>query len=191
LEANCDGFGSVEDQVSLQASFHRVDIAIVGQHPPLHRPVPSANVRGQSARHPSDILRCLESFQIHGQPSAGHQDKFSDSWKVATLAVTGTALLIVSRFVHLGSSLHGLLNIAGWFLIIACWSFPTSRAQSFAISGVCLIALCDIRWREFSVFGGLNIYVTIALLILWLTVSALTYLFLSRRKPTPSPQGLN
>jgi hypothetical protein len=130
-------------------------------------------------------------FQIHGQPSAGHQDKFSDSWKVATFAVTGTALLIVSRFVHLGSSLHGLLNIAGWFLIIACWSFPTSRAQSFAISGVCLIALYDIRWREFSVFGGLNIYVTIALLILWLTVSALTYLFLSRRKPTPSPQGLN
>jgi hypothetical protein len=130
-------------------------------------------------------------FQIHGQPSAECKDKPLDSWKVATFGMIGTALLIVSRFVHLRSSLHGLLNIAGWLLIITSWSFPTSRGQSFALSGVCLIALCDVRWRQFSVFGGLNTYVTIALLILWLTVSALTYLFLSRRKPASSSAGLN
>ena len=130
-------------------------------------------------------------FRIHDQPSAGHQDELSDSWKVAIFAIAGTALLIVSRFVYLKPFQHGLLNIAGWLLITACWFFTRSRGPSFAISGVCLIALCDMRWRRFYAFGALNVYVTIARIILWASVSALTYLFLSRRKPTPSPQGLN
>lgn len=129
-------------------------------------------------------------YQNHDELSTASVDTTSDSWKTATLAITGTTLLLVSRFAHLRPSLHGLTDIAGWLLLIACWSFSKSRWQALPLSGVYLIALSDVRWKEFAAFGA-HIYVSIALAALWLAVSALTYLFLSRRKPTPSPQALN
>ena len=127
-------------------------------------------------------------YQLHDQLSPEPQDKPSTSWIDALFAVAGTALVLVNRFIHLRPSWHGVLSIAGWLLIIACWSFPTSRAQSFAISGVCLIAITDIRWRTFAAFRDVPTYVTIVLGVLWLTVSALTYLYLSRQAASPSPR---
>jgi hypothetical protein len=130
-------------------------------------------------------------YQLHDQLSPEPQGKPSTSWIDALFAVVGTALLLVNGFVHLSPSQHGLLNIAGWLLIIAGWSCPTSRAQSFAVSGVCLIALCDIRWKTFTAFRDVPTSVTITLGALWLAISALTYVFLSRRKPASSATGLN
>jgi hypothetical protein len=130
-------------------------------------------------------------YQLHDQLSQEPEDKSSTSRMDALFAVAGTALLLANRFIHLSSSRHGLLTIAGWLLIITGWSFPTSRAQSFAISGVCLIALYDIRWRTSAAFRDVPIYVTLALPALWLAISTLTYVFLSRRKPTTFPSGLN
>jgi hypothetical protein len=144
----------------------------------------------------SHIIGCLLFFiilwnlvQTYDQPFTEPEDTTSDSWKTATLAITGTALLLASRFAHLRPSLHGLSSIAGWLLVLACWSFPKSRWQAFALSGVYLIALSDIGWKGFAAFRGVPIYITITLGALWLTVSALTYLylFLSRPKPATSP----
>jgi hypothetical protein len=129
-------------------------------------------------------------YQTYDESSSASVDTTSDSWKTATLAITGTTLLLVSRFAHLRPSLHGLSDIAGWLLVLASWSFPKSRWQAVAVAGLYLIALSDIRWKEFAFFGS-HIYITIALLALWLTVSALTFFFLTRRKPATPPSALN
>jgi hypothetical protein len=130
-------------------------------------------------------------YRIYDETSTVSVDTISDSWKTAALAISGTTLLLVSRFAHLKPSLHGLSDIAGWLLVLASWLLPRSRWQAVAVAGFYLIVLNDIRWKEFAAFRGVPIYIPIALAALWLTVSALTYLFLSRRKPDPSPSGLN
>jgi hypothetical protein len=130
-------------------------------------------------------------FQTYDEPSTASLDTTSDSWKTAALAITGTTLLLVSRFTHLRPSLHGLSDIAGWLLVFACWTFPKSRWQAIAFAGVYLIVLSDISWKGFVAFRSVPIYVPISLLALWLTVSALTFLFLTRRKPATSPSALN
>jgi hypothetical protein len=125
-------------------------------------------------------------YQTHGET-----DSIADFWEAAALAIAGTTLLLVSRFSHLKTWLHGLSDIAGWLLVLACWLLPKSRWQAIAVAGFYLIVLSDIRWKEFAAFRGVPVYTTICLAALWLTVSALTYFLLSRRKPTPSPSGLN
>ena len=125
--------------------------------------------------------------QTYAKSSTKSEAAISDTWKTATLAVTGTTLLLVSRFAHLKPSLHGFSDISGWLLVLASWLLPKSQWQIVAVGGLYLIVLSDIRWKEFPPFRGVPIYVTIALLLLWLAVSALTCLFLSRRKPS----GLN
>jgi len=115
----------------------------------------------------------------------------SDAWADGATVITGTALLLFNRFAHMTHMLHGLCDIAGWTLVVFCWFSPTSRWQAVSFAGLYLIALSDVRWRAFSAFGGLNIYGSVALLVLWAAVSALAYLFLSRRKPTPISAGLN
>ncbi len=79
--------------------------------------------------------------------------------QTATLAVTGTTLLLVSRFAHLKPSLHGLSDISGWLLVLACWLLPKSPWQAVAVAGLYLIVLSDIRWKEFPSFRGVPIYV--------------------------------
>ena len=130
-------------------------------------------------------------FQTYDESSTASVDTTSDSWKTAALALTGATLLLVSRFAHLRPSLHGFSDITGWLLVFACWTFPKSRWQAVAFAGIYLIVLSDISWKGFAAFRGVPICVPIALLALWLTVSALTVLFLTRRKPATSPSALN
>jgi membrane glycosyltransferase len=78
---------------------------------------------------------------------------------------------------------HGLCDIAGWTLILFCFFSPSSRWQSISFSSVYLILLSGIHWKKYlSIYQGINAYVLIAIFLLWLAVSALTYLFLSRRQ---------
>jgi len=128
--------------------------------------------------------------QTYDEPSTAPVDPTSDSWRTAAFAITGTTLLLASRFAHLRPSLHGLSNIAGWLLILASWLFPKSNWQVFTVAGLYLVVLSGIRWKEFAIFGS-HIYITIALLALWLTVSALTFFFLTHRKPPTPPPELN
>jgi len=112
----------------------------------------------------------------------------ADAWSDGATAITGIALLLCNRFAHMTHPLHGLSDIAGWTLILFCWFSPTSRWQAISISSFYLIVLSGAHWtRNLSDFEGANTYVLIALLVLWLSMSALTYFFLSRRNPAPAP----
>ena len=53
-------------------------------------------------------------YQTYDEPSTASVHIASDSWKIAILAITGIAFLLVNRFAHLKPSLHGLSDIAGW-----------------------------------------------------------------------------
>ncbi len=114
-----------------------------------------------------------------------------DAWADGATALVGIALLVINRFSHMPHLLHGLCDVAGWTLILFCWFSPSSRWQSLSFSCLFLIAISNTNWRMFSAFGGLNIYVSVALLLLWMTVSALTYFLLSRRKSVSPSAGLN
>jgi amino acid transporter len=81
--------------------------------------------------------------------------------------------------------------LVAWTLILFCWFSPSSRWQSISFAGVYLIILSRVHWRQFSAFAALNSYAIIAVLIAWLTISALSCFSLSRRKSTPSSSGLN
>jgi hypothetical protein len=144
-----------------------------------------------------EVLFCVmlwKLLQAYGQRPAEPAAPHSNARTTATFAITGTTLLLLSRFLPLTPPLHGFCNVAGWLLLIACWSLPKSQWQALAIAGFYVIALSDVHWKSFASFGVVfsrNIYATIALAILWLAVSALTYFFLFRDKPAPPTPGLN
>jgi hypothetical protein len=90
----------------------------------------------------------------------------SDAWADGATALIGIALLLINRFGHMSHLLHGLCDIAGWTLILFCCFSPSSRWQSLSFSCLFLIAISNTNWRMFSVFGGINVYVTMAMLLL-------------------------
>ncbi|MGA7159054.1 MAG: hypothetical protein WBY53_19570 [Acidobacteriaceae bacterium] len=132
--------------------------------------------------------------RAYGETPTEPRAPLSNSRTAASFALTGAALLLVSRFAHLRPMLHGLANIAGWLLLLSCWTLPKSRWQAVAVAGFYAIVLSEVRLKEFAILGDAvsnHTCATIALTLLWLAVSALTYLVLSRRKPAPPASGLN
>ena len=105
-------------------------------------------------------------------------------WKTAVSTLFAVSFLVLSRFAHLDPRVHGLSNIVGWLLVFVSSTFPKSHWQPIAFFAIYAILLSEVKWRQFSDFGAIETHLLIGFILLWLTVSALTFLFLIRRKPT-------
>ena len=110
------------------------------------------------------------------------------NWKTATYVICGLSFLVFERFAHVGARTQSAATILGWFLLFGSLTLPRSKWQPTAFFAIYALFISQTSWKQFLDLRGMQIYMLIAALVLWIAISGAIYLYLIRGKPTPPQQ---
>jgi hypothetical protein len=114
-----------------------------------------------------------------------------NSGVVILCAIVSAVCILTSYFIALYGWQHSLLQLAGYFLLLFCFSLPHSAWQQLPFAAVMLEALFITSWEALRSFASIPTWIFLAICVAWLFVSLVVFRFINHRKAAYPPVELH